>query len=243
MCVSIAGDWSSSNSSLTISRGSCRALGLACSPEPPLYRHALVPSGFRRQVRRLTQKHSSRLPLSETGIQLAVLHGARFPASGSSLCRVVRGTEDTAPATTCASIPGHARWSVRCQASSNFSNGCCRSVASLPPRPVGSLHPFGLGMSRSRRPYLPHYKTAFAFSDSPLPPPSSPFLAVGIPPCGGTSGAYPVVQCGDADGPAASYSPAGHGVTVDDDGNRRSDPRAILAPTCQHFWPVLDHGP
>src|SRR6478672_2382686 len=78
MCVSIAGDWSSSNSSLTISRGSCKALGLACSPEPPLYRHALVPSGFRRQVRRLTQKHSSRLPLSETGIQLAVLHGARF---------------------------------------------------------------------------------------------------------------------------------------------------------------------
>ena len=76
MCVSIAGDWSSSNSSLTISRGSCRALGLACSPEPPLYRHALVPSGFRRQVRRLTRKHSSRLPLSETGIQLAVLHGA-----------------------------------------------------------------------------------------------------------------------------------------------------------------------
>src|SRR4051794_33034863 len=42
----------------------------------PAYRHALVPSGFRRQVRRLTRKHSSRLPLSETGIQLAVLHGA-----------------------------------------------------------------------------------------------------------------------------------------------------------------------
>src|SRR5438128_1333810 len=82
MCVSIAGDWGSSNSSLTISRGSCRALGLACSPEPPLYRHALVPSGFRHQVRRLTRKHLSRLPLSETGIQLAVLHGARFPASG-----------------------------------------------------------------------------------------------------------------------------------------------------------------
>src|SRR3954447_8457560 len=79
MCVSIAGDWSSSNSSLTLSRGSCGALGLACSPEPPLYRHALVPSGFRRQVRRLTRKHSSRLPLSETGIQLAVLHGAQLP--------------------------------------------------------------------------------------------------------------------------------------------------------------------
>jgi hypothetical protein len=98
---------------------------------------------------------------------------------GSSLSHVVRGTEDTAPAPTCASIPGHARWSVRCQASSNFSNGCCRSVASLPPRPVGSLHPFGLGMSRSRRPYLLHYETAFAFSDSPLPPPPSPALRYG----------------------------------------------------------------
>src|SRR3954452_25142177 len=77
------------------------------------------------------------------------------------------------------------------KASSNVSNGSCRSVASLPPRPVGSLHPFGLGISRSRRPYLPRYKTAFAFSDSPLPPPSSPFLAVGIPPCSGTNGALP----------------------------------------------------
>src|SRR3954454_16594099 len=74
------------------------------------------------------------------------------------------------------------------KASSNVSNGSCRSVASLPPRPAGSQPPFGLGMSRSRRPYLPRYKTAFAFSDSPLPPPSSPFLAVGIRPRGGTSG-------------------------------------------------------
>src|SRR4051812_49359921 len=29
------------------------------------------------------------------------------------------------------------------KASSNVPNGSCRSVASLPPRPVGSLHPFG----------------------------------------------------------------------------------------------------
>ena len=193
----------------------------------------------------MTQKHLSRLLLSETGIQLAVLHDAQLPGirlKPQPRC-ARRGAEDTAPATTCASIPGHARWSVRCQASPNFSNGCCRSVASLPPRPVGSLHPFGSGMSRSRRPYLLHYKAAFAFSDSPLPPPPSPFLAVGIPPCGGTSGAYPVVQCGDADGEAASCSPAGHGATVVDGYNRRADPHAILAPACQHFWPVLDDGP
>src|SRR3954454_24761181 len=101
-------------------------------------------------------------------------------------------------------------------------------------------------MSRSRRPYLPRYKTAFAFSDSPLPPPSSPFLAVGIPPRGGTSGAYPVVQCGDADGEAAPYNPVGHGATVVDGSNRRTDPRAILVPPVSTFGRFmmtdLNHG-
>jgi hypothetical protein len=62
----------------------------------------------------------------------------------------------------------------------------------------------------------------------------------------GTSGAYPVVQCGEADGEAASYSPAGHGATVVEASNRRSDPHALLAPACQHLWPVpmtdLNHG-
>src|SRR3954470_3006942 len=55
--------------------------------------------------------------------------------------------------------------------------------------------------------------------------------------------AYPVVQCGDADGEAASCSPAGHDATVVDGYNRRTDPHAILAPAYQHFWPVLDDGP
>src|SRR3954447_9949982 len=76
-------------------------------------------------------------------------------------------------------------------------------------------------------------------------PSAIPSLAVGIPPPrgGGTSGAYPVVQWGEADGEAAPYSPAGHGATVVEGSNRRSDPRAILAPACQHLWPVLDDGP
>ena len=60
-------------------------LGLACSPEPPLHRHALVPIDFRHRVRRLTQKHLSRLLLPAAGIRPAVFHGARFPAPGS--CR------------------------------------------------------------------------------------------------------------------------------------------------------------
>src|SRR3954449_3553893 len=37
--------------------------------------------------------------------------------------------------------------------------------------------------------------------------------------------------------------PAGHGATVVDGSNPRADPHAILAPACQHFWPVLDDGP
>jgi len=61
---------------LTISRGPCRALGLACSPEPPLHHHAVVPYGFHRPVRWLTRKHLSRPPPSKTRIRLAVLHGA-----------------------------------------------------------------------------------------------------------------------------------------------------------------------
>ena len=84
MCVSIAGDWGSSNPALAISRGPCGALGLACSPEPPLHRHALVPIDFRHKVRRLTQKHLSQLLLPAAGIRPAVFHGARFPAPRSS---------------------------------------------------------------------------------------------------------------------------------------------------------------
>src|SRR4051794_16559126 len=219
---------------------------------------ATLKAAWRRATRSTVDDHGTWFRRIATGAPPGAASGSRASlpkpsplrtgrddcsSSGSSLSRAVRGTEGAAPATTCASIAGHAHWFVRCQASSNVSNGSCRSVASLPPRPVGSLHPFGLGISRSRRPYLPRYKTAFAFSDSPLPPPSSPFLAVGTPPCSGTNGAYPVVQCGDADGGVASCSPAGHGATVVDGYNRRADPPAILAPACQHFWPVLDDGP
>ena len=62
MCVSIAGDWGSSNPALAISRGPCGALGLACSPEPPLHRHALVPIGFRHKVKTVDPEAS--LPAS-----------------------------------------------------------------------------------------------------------------------------------------------------------------------------------
>src|SRR3954463_10724100 len=72
-----------------------------------------------------------------------------------------------------------------------------------------------------------------------------PFPAVGIPQRGGggPDGAYPVVQCGEADGEVASYSPAGLCATVVGAGSRRANPRALLAPACQHLWPVADDGP
>jgi len=53
--------------------------------------------------------------------------------------------------------------------------------------PVGSLHPFGLGISTLWWPYPPDYRTAFAFSDIPyllcLPPPLQ-------------SGYYSSTECG-----------------------------------------------
>src|SRR5215218_371426 len=97
MCLSIAGGWGSSNPALTLSRGSCGALGLACSPEPPLHRHALVPLGFRHRVRWLTRKHLSRLLLSATGIRLAVFTAHPFGAPAFRLVSA-RGTR-RAPST------------------------------------------------------------------------------------------------------------------------------------------------
>src|SRR3954468_3527172 len=76
-------------------------------------------------------------------------------------------------------------------------------------------------------------------------PSAIPSLAVGIPPprSDGTSGAYPVVQWGEANGEAASSSPTGPGATVADVGTRRTDPHALLAPAYQHLWPVAANGP
>ncbi len=45
------------------------------------------------------------------------------------------------------------------------------------------------------------------------------------------------------DGETAPYGLAGLIATVVDGGTRQSDPRAVLAPACQHLWPVLDDGP
>jgi hypothetical protein len=84
MCVSIAGDWGSSNTSLTISRGPCRALGLACSPNPRftimLLSHRLSPSGKMVDPKALLP---ASLVCNEDSTRR--FHGARFPAPGS--CR------------------------------------------------------------------------------------------------------------------------------------------------------------
>src|SRR3954463_652393 len=70
----------------------------------------------------------------------------------------------------------------------------------------------------------------------------------GLPCCpmwrgGWGGGASPFCQCGEADGEVASYSPAGLCATVVGAGSRRANPRALLAPACQHLWPVADDGP
>src|SRR3954465_1341888 len=43
--------------------------------------------------------------------------------------------------------------------------------------------------------------------------------------------------------PLSKFAVPPHRATVVDGSNRRADPRAILAPACQHLWPVLDDGP
>ena len=116
-----------------------------------------------------------------------------------------------------------ARRSVRLSPS-NVSDRHWRPGPWLPLRPAGSLRPFGPGLPRLCGPYPPHYRAAFACSGSPLPPPSSPSLAVGLPSRDGTSGAYPVARRGDATGAAAPFRPAGVGVTVASGAIWRSDP-------------------
>src|SRR5215212_8295551 len=117
-------------------------------------------------------------------------------------------------------------------------------TSSQPSRPWRKSAPFRVGYPLVAEALSAPLRGGLRLLRRSSTPSAVPSLAVGIPPPrGGTSGAYPVVQCGEADGEAAPYSPAGHGATVAEGSNRRSDPRAILAPACQHLWPVLDDGP
>jgi hypothetical protein len=95
-----------------------------------------------------------------------------------------------------------------------------------PLRPAGSLHPFRLGIPALAALSAP-LQDGLRFLRHPLPPPPSPFLAVGFPPWGGTSGAYPVARWGVATGAAASFRPAGIDVTVASGTTWRSDPRTV----------------
>lgn len=130
-------------------------------------------------------------------------------------------------------------------APSNISGNSKRSKVSRPLRPWRKSAPFRAGYFLVAKALFTPLQDGFRFLRHSSTPSAIPFLAVGIPsPCrDGTSGAYPVVQCGEADGAAVSYSPAGPGATVVEGSNRRSDPHALLAPACQHLWPVADDGP
>src|SRR3954471_24570693 len=180
--------------------------------------------------------------MSVSGKEIALLRSpplrtvrASCPAHGSSL----RGGEE---------IPGRTEHPILVSPYGWLSTPVLVQLAPSPSVKASSLiapltgSPFGLGIPAFAA-LSPPLQRSLRFLRHPLPPPPSPFLAVELPPYGGMDGAYPVVQCGEADGAAASYSPAGHGATVVEGSNRRSDPRALLAPACQHLWPVLDYGP
>ena len=180
MCVSITGDWGSSNPALTLSRGPCGALGLACSPEPPLHRHALVPIDFRHKVRRLTQKHLSQLLLPAAGIRPTVFHGAQLPRTRLKPPR--RGNRSPAARSSRSWFrltggfrhPSFGLFSLRCLTSPSVE--ASRLIAPL--RPAGSLRPFRLGIS-ARAALSPPLQRSLRFLRHPLPPPPSPSLRLG----------------------------------------------------------------
>src|SRR4051812_28955527 len=118
-------------------------------------------------------------------------------------------------------------------------------TSSPPSRPWRKSAPFRVGYSLVAEALSAPLQGGFRLLRRSSTPSAVPSLAVGIPPPrgGGTSGAYPVVQWGEADGEAASSSPTGPGATVADVGTRRTDPHAFLAPAYQHLWPVRGHGP
>src|SRR3954465_1332435 len=105
--------------------------------------------------------------------------------------------------------PSFGLFSLRCLTSPSVE--ASRLIA--PVRPAGSLRPFGLGIPALAA-LSPPLQRSLRFLRHPLPPPPSPFLAVGFPPWGGTSGAYPVTRWGVATGAAASFRPAGIDVTA-----------------------------
>jgi hypothetical protein len=178
MCVSIAGDWGSSNPALTISRGPCGALGLACSPEPPLHRHALVPIGFRHKVRRLTQKHLSQLLLPAAGIRPAVFHGAQLPRTWLKPLR--RGKRSPAARSTRSwfRLTGNFRHPSLFSLRRLTSPSVEASSLIAPLRPAGSLRPFRLGIPALAA-LSPPLQRSLRFLRHPLPPPPSPSLRSG----------------------------------------------------------------
>ncbi len=168
-------------------------MGLACSPEPPLHRHALVPIDFRHKVRRLTQKHLSQLLLPAAGIRPAVFHGAQLPRTRLKPPRgkrspAARSTRSWFRPTGGFRHPSFGLFSLRCLTSPSVE------APSLiaPLRPAGSLHLFRLGIPALAA-LSPPLQRSLRFFRHPLPLPPSPFLAVELPPFGGTDGAYPVV--------------------------------------------------
>src|SRR3712207_4181847 len=168
---------------------------------------------------------------------------SRPPRHGRSGLAVASRRPPSRPSRCRTTPPAPVHRSVRF-APSNVSGGSKRPKASRPLRPWRKSAPFRAGYPLVAEALSAPLQGGLRLLRRSSTPSAVPLLAVGIPPPGGgASGAYPVARCGDADGEAAPYGPAGHIATVVGAGNRRSDPRAVLAPACQHLWPVADDGP
>src|SRR3954452_9824126 len=216
-------------------------MGLACSPASRFSTMLLSLKVFTIRSDRWPGSISPNFPCLRQGFDppLSRRTIARHPAQASAVGKrspAARSIRSWFRPTGGFRHPSFGLFSLRCLTSPSVK--APSFIAPL--RPAGSLRPFGPGISAVAA-LSPPLHRSLRFLRHPLPPPPSPsWNTVALQ---RRSGAYPVVHCGEADGAAASYSPAGPGATVAEGSNRRSDPHAFLAPACQHLWPVADDGP
>src|SRR5215211_72632 len=154
---------------------------------------------------------------------------SRSPQRGRSDLAIASRQLPSWPSRSRTTPPAPVRRSVRL-APSNVSGSPKRPKASRPSRPWRKSAPFRAGYPLVAETLSAPLQGGLRLLRRSSTPSAIPSLAVGIPPprSDGARGAYPVVQWGEVDGEAAPYSPAGHGATVVEGSNRRSNPRAIL---------------
>jgi len=170
--------------------------------------------------------------------------GSRPPRHGRSDPAVASRPPPPQPKQCRTTPSAPVRRSVRF-APSNVSSDPKLCTSSQPLRPWRKSAPFRVGYPLVAEALSAPLQGGLRLLRRSSTPSAIPSLAVRIPPLrsGGTGGAYPVVQWGDADGEAASFSPTGHSATVVDRRRSTNRPACLLAPAYQHLWPAAGHGP